>query len=318
MYKWQDLSKVKTVNDVNTVIKLGYSTTLINVGEAWQERQLAHIAYDISQKKDVRVVLIAGPSSSGKTTTCKRLSIQLVLNEIWPVELGLDDYFLDREQTPRDADGKYDFESLYALNLELFNQQLADLIAGKEIELPCYNFVTGKSEKSGEKMSLASNEILVIEGIHALNPELTANIPQEQIFRIFAAPMIVYPLTADTELRPEDNRLLRRIIRDYKYRGASAQATLGQWASVRAGEKKWILPYKKYADATFNTGMPYEVGVIKNQAEPLLQGVPEDDVEYAKAQELLSFMTYFEKISENDVPKTSLLREFLGGSSFVY
>ena len=318
MYKWQDLSKVKTVRDVNTVIKLGYSTTLINVGEAWQERQLAHIAYDISQKKDVRVVLIAGPSSSGKTTTCKRLSIQLVLNEIWPVELGLDDYFLDREQTPRDADGKYDFESLYALNLELFNQQLADLIAGKEIELPRYNFVTGKSEKSGEIMSLADNEILVIEGIHALNPELTANIPQEQIFRIFAAPMIVYPLTAEIELRPEDNRLLRRIIRDYKYRGASAQATLAQWASVRAGEKKWILPYKKYADATFNTGMPYEVGVIKNQAEPLLQSVPQDDAEYAKAQELLSFMTYFELISEADVPKTSLLREFLGGSSFVY
>lgn len=318
MYKWQDLNKVKTVNDVNTVIKLGYSTNLINVGEAWQERQLAHIANDISQKKDVRVVLIAGPSSSGKTTTCKRLSIQLVLNEIWPVSLGLDDYFLDREKTPRDADGKYDFESLYALNLELFNQQLADLIAGKEVELPRYNFMTGKSEKSGEKMSLASNEVLVIEGIHALNPELTADIPSEQIFRIFAAPMIVYPLTPEVELRPEDNRLLRRIIRDYKYRGSSAQATLAQWASVRAGEEKWILPFKKYADATFNTGMPYEVGVIKNQAEPLLQSVPQDDAEYVKAQELLSFMTYFEKISENDVPKTSLLREFLGGSSFVY
>lgn len=318
MYKWQDLSKVKTVNDVNTVIKLGFSTSLINVGEAWQERNLAAIANEIANRKDVRVVLIAGPSSSGKTTTCKRLSIQLVLNGIWPVSLSLDDYFLDRENTPRDADGKYDFESLYALNLELFNQQLADLIAGKEVELPRYNFVTGKSEKSGEKMTLASNEVLVIEGIHALNPELTENIPQEQIFRIFAAPMIVYPLTADTELRPEDNRLLRRIIRDYKYRGASAQATLSQWASVRAGEQKWILPFKKYANAIFNTSMPYEVGVIKNQAEPLLQGVTKDDAEYAKAQELLSFMTYFEKISENDVPKTSLLREFLGGSSFVY
>lgn len=318
MYKWQDLSKVKTVKDVNTVIKLGFSTPLINVGEAWQERNLARIAYDIAKRKDVRVVLIAGPSSSGKTTTCKRLSIQLVLNEIWPVSLSLDDYFLDRENTPRDAEGKYDFESLYALNLELFNQQLSDLIAGKEVELPRYDFVTGRSEKSGEKMSLVSNEILVIEGIHALNPELTTNIPQEQIFRIFAAPMIVYPLTADIELRPEDNRLLRRIIRDYKYRGASAQATLNQWASVRAGEQKWILPYKKYADAVFNTSMPYEVGVIKNQAEPLLQGVPKDDAEYAKAQELLSFMTYFEKISENDVPKTSLLREFLGGSSFEY
>ena len=318
MYKWQDLSKVRTVKDVNTVIKTGYSTTLINVGEAWQEHQLAHIAYDISKHKDVRVVLIAGPSSSGKTTTCKRLSIQLVLNEIWPVELSLDDYFLNREQTPRDEHGEYDFESLYALNLPLFNEQLNALIAGKEVELPRYNFMTGKSEMSGEKICLAPNEVLVIEGIHALNPELTANIPQEQIFRIFAAPMIVYPLTADIELRPEDNRLLRRIIRDYKYRGASAQATLAQWASVRAGEKKWILPYKKYADATFNTGMPYEVGVIKNQAEPLLQSVPQDDAEYAKAQELLSFMTYFEKISENDVPKTSLLREFLGGSSFVY
>ena len=318
MYKWQDLSKVKTVNDVNTVIKLGFSTPLINVGEAWQERELGKIAYEIAQRKEVRVVLIAGPSSSGKTTTCKRLSIELVLNEIWPVGISLDDYFLNREETPRDADGNYDFESLYALNLPLFNQQLADLIAGKEVELPRYDFLTGKSELSGEKMTLDSNEVLVIEGIHALNPNLITNIPEEQIFRIYASPMIVYPLDQNIKLTPEDNRLFRRIIRDYKYRGHDAQATLRQWPSVRAGEQKWIFPFKDNADAKFNSSVVYEMCVIKHQAEPLLKKVPKDSPEYAKAEELLGYLKYFEKIPEKQVPHNSLLREFLGGSSFVY
>ena len=318
MYKWQDLSKVKTINDVNTVIKLGYSTTLINVGEAWQERALGLIANEIAQRKNVRVVLIAGPSSSGKTTTCKRLAIQLVLNEIWPVSISLDDYFRNREETPRDADGNYDFESLYALNLPLLNQQLSDLIAGEEVELPRYDFLTGKSGFSGEKLSLASNEVLLVEGIHALNPELTADIPEEQIFRIYASPMLSYPLSEDVSLCPEDNRLLRRIIRDYKYRGHDAQATLRQWASVRAGEEKWIYPFKDNADAKFNSSVPYELSVIKIQAEPLLKQVPKASPEYAKAEELLGYLKYFEKIPEKQVPHISLLREFLGGSSFVY
>ena len=318
MYKWQDLSKIKTVSDVNTIIDNGYSTTLINVGEAWQERKLASIAGEIAQRKDVRVVLIAGPSSSGKTTTCKRLSIQLVLNEIWPVGIGLDDYFLDREQTPRDENGNYDFESLYALNLDLFNQQLTDLISGKEVELPRYNFIQGKSEWSGEKIYLDSNEVLVIEGIHALNPELTAHIPEEQIFRIYASPMMVYPLAEDIKLTPEDNRLLRRIIRDYKYRGNDAQATIKQWPSVRAGEEKWIFPFKDNADAIFNTSMPYELCVVKNQADALLKKVPKDSAESDKAQQLLSYLKYFNTIPESQVPRNSLLREFLGGSSFEY
>ena len=318
MYKWQDLNKIKTIDDINTVIKLGYSTNLINVGEAWQERSLAIIANEIAQRKDVRVILIAGPSSSGKTTTCKRLAIQLVLNNIWPVGISLDDYFLNREETPRDADGNYDFESLYALNLPLFNQQLSDLISGEEVELPRYNFLTGQSESSGKKMYLESNEVLVIEGIHALNPELTSTIPEEQIFRIYASPMISYTLAPGVVLTPEDNRLLRRIIRDYKYRGNDAQATLRQWASVRAGEEKWIYPFRDNADAKFNSSVAYEVSVIKIQAEPLLKKVPKDSPEYAKAQELLGYLKFFEKIPEKQVPNVSLLREFLGGSSFEY
>ena len=318
MYKWQDLNKIKTIADINLAIKEGYSTNLINVGEAWQERALGRIASEIAQRKKVRVILIAGPSSSGKTTTCKRLAIQLVLNEMWPVSISLDDYFRNREETPRDADGNYDFESLYALNLPLLNQQLSDLIAGEEVELPHYDFLTGKSGPSGDKISLASNEVLLVEGIHALNPELTAEIPEEQIFRIYASPMFNYPLAENVFLSPEDNRLLRRIIRDYKYRGHDAQATLRQWASVRAGEEKWIYPFRDNADAQFNSSVPYELCVIKIQAEPLLKKVPKDSPEFAKAEELLGYLEYIEKIPEEQVPHVSLLREFLGGSSFVY
>ncbi len=317
-YKWQELNKIRSIHDVNRIIKAGHSTDLINVGEAWQEREIGIIASKISKLKDVRIVLIAGPSSSGKTTTCKRLSIQLVLNKIWPVGISLDDYFVSRENTPRDENGNYDFESLYALNLELFNKQLNQLIAGEEVELPRYNFKEGKSEWSGEKLTLDKNEILVIEGIHALNPELTSNIPKEQIFRIYASPMLVYPLDKGVNLNPEENRLLRRIIRDYKYRGNNAQATLKQWASVRAGEQKWIFPFKENADAVIDTSMPYEICVIKNQAKPLLKEVPKDSVEYEKAQELLEYLKYFTTIHENQVPKVSILREFLGGSSFEY
>ncbi|MBQ1797503.1 MAG: nucleoside kinase, partial [Prevotella sp.] len=317
-HRWQDLMHVSNLGDVNKAANLNLATQLIFVFEALQEKLLSRIADKIASCRGIKVVLIAGPSSSGKTTTCKRLSIQLVTNGIWPVPLSLDDYFLDREKTPKDENGDYDYESNYALNLELFNQQLSDLIAGKEVEIPRYNFTTGKSEKSGRKLRMKENEMLVIEGIHALNPVLTSQIPDSQIFRVYASALTTLTLDDHNYIPTTDNRLLRRIIRDHKYRNNKAQDTLKRWASVRAGEEKWIFPYQENADAMFNTSMLFEISVIKGQAEPLLQSVPEDCPEYAEAQRLLRFLQYFRTIGEDKVPPTSLLREFLGGSSFEY
>ena len=283
-----------------------------------QEKKLSRIADAIAQREGVKVVLIAGPSSRGKTTTCKRLSIQLLTNGIRPVGISLDDYFVNREETPRDENGEYDFESLYALNLPLFNQQLNALINGEEVELPRYNFVTGQSEMSGKKLRLKNNEVLVIEGIHALNPELTSQIPQHQIFRVYASALTTITMDNHNYIPTTDNRLLRRIIRDSKYRNCPAQTTLHRWASVRAGEDKWIFPFQENADAIFNTAMLFELAVIKNQAEAALEQVPENCPEYAEASRLLSFLHYIKPISESQIPPTSLLREFLGGSTFVY
>ena len=251
-------------------------------------------------------MLIAGPSSSGKTTTCKRLSVQLAVNGIHPIGISLDDYFLDREKTPRDEKGDYDFEHLHALNLPLLNEQLSALFRGEEIELPRYNFQKGKSEWSGKKLQLKGNEVLVVEGIHALNPELTSEIPNDQIFRVYASALTTILLDNHNYIPTTDNRLLRRIIRDYKYRGVSAQETIRRWPSVRAGE------------AMFNTAMLFELAVIKSQAEPLLEQVPENSKEHAEAYRLLKFLRYIRPIPETQIPPTSLLREFLGGSSFNY
>lgn len=317
-YKWQELADVNTVSELNKIIKEGLSTDLINVTEARMEKQFSDIADEISKRQGVRVILIAGPSSSGKTTTCKKLSIHLVVNGIWPVGISLDDYFVNREDTPLDDKGEYDFESLYALNLPLFNEQLTKLINGKTVELPRYNFMTGKSEKSGEKLKLSRNEVLVIEGIHALNPELTADIPEENIFRLYAAPLTAITLDDDNVITNKEYRLLRRIIRDAKYRNSDALKTMQRWTSVRNGEKKWILPFRNNADMTVDTAMLYELAVIKHQAVPLLKAVTEDAPEYAYAQTLLRFLDYFEEIPENQIPPTSLLREFVGGSTFEY
>lgn len=224
----------------------------------------------------------------------------------------MDDYFLDREKTPKDENGEYDYESIYALNLEMFNQHLSDLIAGKEVEVPRYNFTTGKSEMSGRKLKMKENEMLVIEGIHALNPDLTSQIPDSQIFRVYASALTTLTLDDHNYIPTTDNRLLRRIIRDHKYRNNTAQETLKRWQSVRAGEEKWIFPYQENADAMFNTSMIFEISVIKSQAEPLLKSVPKDCPEYAEAQRLLQFLQYFRPIAEDKVPPTSLLREFLG------
>ena len=317
-HRWNRILGVSTVGDFNEAVRSGQTTGLINVSEALQEKKIASIAEQIAHRQGTRVVLIAGPSSSGKTTFCKRLSIQLVTCGIKPIQISLDDYFVDRHLTPKDENGEYDYESVHALNIPLLNEQLQQLFEGKTIELPKYNFQTGKSEKSGKRLQLDDNQVLVLEGIHALNPELTAQIPQEQKFHIYISALTTILLDDHNYIRTTDNRLLRRIIRDYKYRGVNAQETIHRWPSVRAGENKWIFPYQENADVMFNTAMLFELAVIKQQAEPLLDLVPENCPEYAEAYRLRTFLDYIQPIPNRALPPTSLLREFLGGSSFKY
>ena len=317
-HRWQSILGIRTVGDFNQAIDANHATDIINISEALQEKKMAKIAEEIASRKGVKLVLLAGPSSSGKTTSCKRLSIQLAVNGLKPLQISLDDYFVDREKTPKDASGEYDYESIYALDLDLINEQFNALFRGEEVELPKYDFQSGKSKKSGNRLKMTDNNVLVVEGIHALNPELTAHIPQEQIFRVYASALTTILLDNHNYIPTTDNRLLRRIIRDYKYRGVSAQETIHRWPSVRAGENKWIFPFQENADAMLNTAMLYELAVIKMQAEPLLQQVPENCEEYAEAYRLLKFLKYFKGIPYNNLPPTSLLREFLGGSSFHY
>lgn len=317
-HRWQDIIGIRTVGDFNQAVTAGFSTDIINISEALQEKKIAQIAEDIAQRKGVKLVLLAGPSSSGKTTSCKRLSIQLAVNGLKPLQISLDDYFVDREKTPKDESGEYDYESIYALDLKLINEQFNALFRGEEVELPKYDFQSGKSKRSGKKLKMNDHNVLVVEGIHALNPELTSQIPDEQIYRVYASALTTILLDNHNYIPTTDNRLLRRIIRDNKYRGVSAQETIHRWPSVRAGENKWIFPFQENADAMLNTAMLYELAVIKMQAEPLLQQVPENCEEYAEAYRLLKFLKYFKGIPYNNLPPTSLLREFWGGSSFHY
>ena len=317
-HRWQEILGIRTVGDFNQAIDVGHTTDIINISEALQEKKLAKIAEEIASREGVKLVLLAGPSSSGKTTSCKRLSIQLAVNGLKPLQISLDDYFVDRDKTPKDENGDFDFESIYALNLDLLNEQFNALFRGEEVELPKYDFPSGKSVKSGKMLKLEPNNVLVVEGIHALNPELTAHVPEEQIFRVYASALTTILLDNHNYIPTTDNRLLRRIIRDYKYRGVSAQETIRRWPSVRAGENKWIFPFQENADAMLNTAMLYELSVLKMQAEPLLQQVPENCEEFAEAYRLLKFLKYFKGIPYNNLPPTSLLREFLGGSSFHY
>ena len=317
-HEWQNIIGLRTVGDLNDAVDKGFATDIINVNEALQEKKIARIADQIAARHDVKLVLLAGPSSSGKTTTCKRLSIQLLTCGLKPLQISLDDYFIDRDKTPLDANGEYDYESIHALNIDLINEQFNALFKGEEIELPRYNFQAGKSEKSGKRLKLAPNDIVVVEGIHALNPELTAQIPEQQKFRVYVSALTTILLDEHNYIPTTDNRLLRRIIRDYKYRGVSAQESIHRWPSVRAGEERWIFPYQENADAMFNSAMLYELAVIKQQAEPLLEQVPENCEEYAEAHRLLKFLRYFHAISYRQLAPTSLLREFLGGSSFKY
>ncbi|MDE5643569.1 MAG: nucleoside kinase, partial [Muribaculaceae bacterium] len=260
----------------------------------------------------------AGPSSSGKTTTTKRLAIQLMTNLLKPQMISLDNYFINRDQTPLDADGEYDYESLYALDLEQFNSDLNRILAGEEVELPSYNFELGKRQYKGDKIRLQPNGILLIEGIHGLNPELTAHIAEDMKFRVYVSALTTLSVDDHNWVPTTDNRLLRRIIRDYKYRGASAEETIRRWPSVRRGEERWIFPYQENADATFNSSLLFELGVMKEYGEEILKSVPCDVPEYGEAYRLRKFLSHFLPIGDRMIPPTSLLREFLGGSSFKY
>lgn len=320
--RWNKILGVSTVGDFNAACQTGHATDLIHVSEALQEKKIAHIADEIHQRgthgQRVKLILISGPSSSGKTTFSKRLSIQLMTNGLKPYPISLDDYFVDREQTPRDEQGDYDYESLYALDLPFFNQQLQALLNGEEVELPRFNFTTGKREFKGEKLRIDEHMILILEGIHALNPALIPHIPAEQTYKIYVSALTTISLDNHNYIPTTDNRLLRRIIRDYKYRGYSAEETIRRWPSVRAGEDKWIFPYQEHADAMFNSALLFELAVMKDYAIPILRAVPNNTPEYSEAYRLRKFLEYFASVQDKKLPPTSLLREFLGGSSFRY
>ncbi len=319
---WMDILGLSNVGDLNEAVNKGHATDIINVSEALQEKIFANIADRIAERQNasnpVKIVLISGPSSSGKTTFSKRLSIQLMANGIKPYPLSIDNYFVERLQTPLDEKGEYDYESLYAVDLELFNSQLNDLLSGKEVALPTYNFLTGKKEYRGNKLKVDKNMVLVLEGIHGLNPTLTPHIPDDNKFKVYVSALTSISLDNHNWIPTTDNRLLRRIIRDYNTRGYSARETIHRWPRVREGEEKWIFPYQENADVMFNSALLYEFAVLKRYAEPILSTVPQSCPEYAEAYRLMKFLNYFVQIRDNEIPPTSLLREFLGGSSFTY
>ena len=316
-HHWQEILGVSTVGDFNTACRAGHATDLINVAEALQEKRIAGIADDI-HRRGARIVLISGPSSSGKTTFSKRLSIQLMTNGLHPVALSLDDYFVDREHTPLDENGNYDFESLYAVDLPFFNEQLSALLQGKEVQLTKFDFTSGKRLLTDRRLRIDTQTVLIIEGIHALNPELTRHISEQAKYKVYVSALTSIMLDDHNYIPTTDNRLLRRILRDYKYRGYSAEDTISRWPSVRRGEDKWIFPFQENADAMFNSALLFELAILKDHLVPILERVRENRPEYSEAYRLRKFIQYFESVPDNDLPPTSLLREFLGGSSFEY
>lgn len=318
--KFLKISRLNNVGDLNKSKLADRMSEVIQVAEAYQSKQIENIAEEITRRfqDGVRVVLISGPSSSGKTTFRKRLEIQLLVNLLRPVGISLDDYFIDRDKTPLDENGEKDYESLYALDLELFEQHMIQLMQGEEVELPSYNFVTGKREYKNHFLKMSENSILIVEGIHGLNPELTAHIPPEKIFKVYVSALTTISLDDHNWIPASDNRLLRRIVRDYRYRGYSAEQTISRWENVRRGEDKWIFPFQENADVMFNSAMIYELAAIRRHAEPILMMVPRTTPEYSEAYRLLKFLSYFNYIIDRELPPTSLLREFLGGSSFRY
>lgn len=317
--EWNEIMGLSNVGNMNSMIqKKRVMSDVIKVAEALQEKKITRIADDICERGTVKLVLVSGPSSSGKTTFSKRLSIALAVNGKRPTPLSMDDYFVSRDKTPRDEHGDYDFESLYALDLELFNDHLKKMLAGEEVSLPTFNFETGMREYRGNTIKLDENDILVIEGIHALNPTLTSEIPSERKFKVYVSALTTISFDNHNWIPTTDNRLLRRIIRDYKYRGYSAIDTISRWPKVNAGEDKWIFPCQENADVMFNSALIFELSVLKKFAEPILSEVPQNCVEYSEVHRLQNFLKYFTPIQETEIPFTSLLREFLGGSTFSY
>lgn len=317
--KWAGILKVEDIPRLNTVTKAGRYSDLIKISEALHEKKIAEIATAITNRSDkVNIVLIAGPSSSGKTTFSRRLGIQLAVNGLQAIEVSVDDFFVNREFTPTDEAGNYDFEALEAIDIPYFNDFLLRLTAGEEVEVPRFDFHQGQRTLNGRKMKMGKDNILIIEGIHGLNPALTPLIDPEKTYRIFVSALTQISIDEHTYIPTTDNRLLRRIIRDIKYRGYDAVTTIQRWPSVRRGEEKHIFPYQENADIMFNSALIYELAVIKKYASPLLKMVKENTPEYSEAVRLLIFISYFETIPEEEIPPTSVLREFLGGSSFIY
>jgi len=315
--EWGNRLGTPYIHNLNEKIASGQVRDLILTTEALQEKVWANVADEI-HRKNAKMVLISGPSSSGKTTSCKRLSVQLSVIGYHPVQISVDDFFKEREQTPRDKNGNYDFEALNAIDLELFNEVLNGLLAGKEVELPVFNFQVGKKEWRGKKISMQDNSILVIEGIHCLNPKLTASIAEKTKYKIFVSALTSLSADSQNPIPTTDTRLIRRIIRDFNYRGYSALDTLKRWQSVRDGEEKYIFPYQENADVMFNTSLIYELAVLRPYAMPILLAVPEYEPEFAEAIRLIKFLWFFKPIGEDMIPGTSILREFVGGSKFSY
>ena len=315
--RWQRIVGLSTVAQLNAAVESGHATEIINVTEALQERRIAAVADEI-KRRGSRLVLLAGPSSSGKTTTCKRLSIQLGACGLRPLGLSMDDYFVNREDTPRDENGEYDFECLKALDIEFFNQQLHQLLAGETVHLPKFDFTTGHRTDSGKTLCMKPQDVLIVEGIHALNPDLTPDIPLEDKFLLYVSALTTIELDGNRRISTSDNRLLRRIVRDHQFRGYSAQETIHRWPLVRAGEERWIFPYQNNCDMMINSALLYEISVLRGRVLPLLEAVPADSPEYENAQRLLQLVSFFAPIDDEKIPFVSLIREFLGGSSFNY
>lgn len=316
--QWVKLLKINTIDSINKSVDSGDCGIIIKLGEALQEKKIAEIAETIKQKQNTKLVLIAGPSSSGKTTFSKRLCVQLGVCGLKPVQISLDNYFVNREDTPKDENGEYDFEALEALDYEQFGNDMLAMMEGKEVEMPTFNFHTGQREYKGDKMTASADTVFVVEGIHALNPKLSEKIPAENKYKIYVSALTQVAIDSHNRIPTTDNRLLRRIIRDYRYRHYSAEETIKRWPSVRRGEDKNIFPFQEEADVMFNSALPYELGVIKRYATPILRGVNETTSEYSEAQRLLKFLSYFREIPDDEIPPTSILREFLTGSSFHY
>ncbi|MDE6560674.1 MAG: nucleoside kinase [Muribaculaceae bacterium] len=314
---FNQVTKVRNVGELNMSVRERKVRELINVAEAMHERQIGRIADEIVAR-GAKIVLLAGPSSSGKTTTCKRLAVQLMTSLVTPKMISLDDYFVDRDKTPLDETGDYDYESLYALDLERLNSDLSRLLAGETVNLPTYSFEFGRRIEKEKPLKMEPSDVLIIEGIHGLNPELISSVGGSSIYKVYVSALTTLTIDDHNWISTTDNRLLRRIVRDYRYRHTSALDTIRRWPSVRRGEEKWIFPFQENADATFNSSLIFELGVMKEYAEPVLRQVPHNVVEYANAYRLLKFLEYFDPIPVDQIPPTSLLREFLGGSSFHY